>query len=343
MLPFASSPVAGEESKQDVRIGLQYVAEGAAHVVYRIVSLSGTSFSAHPELVGKLFRFRKSIASAVPCAQTVSNFKNRIAPLFPAENLVDFDLYPLPPHFAWNAKLNIALQKMEADGSRPISRFGSYLTPSAEESDAVLVTDMSPQLPSDKLVEFKPKWLVQSPSAPAGSKRCRTCAIREMRIEDGKVMRQKYTGRGHADFCPLDLLSRDDHILEGVIRSLFPSTMTPRIRLSTYRKQLQPLLLRLRDVQAEHGDVGLKSFEDGANQDFSVSMALRDCSVFVKLRRDENHCEIRLSDFDRKTTRGGKLEHWTRNERRLIEEGWYTGTETADSRGMRFCRALRSS
>jgi inositol-pentakisphosphate 2-kinase len=331
----------GDEGQEISKIGLTYLAEGAAHIVYRI-SLQGIPATSHPYLVGKLFRFRKSIPSAVPCAQTVSNFHGRIAPLFPENSLVDLELHQIPDQNSLLTDLNAALRQREINGTRPSKRQGVYLTPPNEEPHGILVTDMSPKGPDERLVEFKPKWLVQSPSAPTESKRCRTCALREMRTEDERLTGDNHTGRGHADFCPFDLLSTSDDVLEQIVRSLSLTDESARTHISTFKKRLQPLLLRLRDLQAEHNEVSLEAFQNRIDLDFSVSMALRDCSVFIKSRRSEAGLgEVRLADLDLKSSAGGKLDKWARTERRLLEEGWYTGTENAASRGQRFCRALR--
>lgn len=329
------------EAQVTSSIGLTYLAEGAAHIVYRI-SFEGTSALSHHYLVGRLFRFRKSIPSAVPCAQTVSNFHDRIAPLFPENSLVDLELHHVLDQNALVTELNSALRQREADGTRPARRQGVYLTPAEEEPHDILVTDMSPQRPDERLAEFKPKWLVQSPSAPIGARRCRTCALREMRTEDERQTGDNHTGRGHADFCPFDLLSTDDDVLEDIVRSLSLSDESARTYVSTFKTQIQPLLIRLRDLQAEYNNVSLQAFQTGLDLDFSVSMALRDCSVFVKSRRSEfGWGEVRLADLDLKSSAGGKLGKWAGMERRLIEEGWYAGNEDAASRGWRFCRALQ--
>lgn len=336
---YPASP--GGEAVSVSKIGLTYLAEGAAHVVYRI-SLSDSSTTTHPHLVGKLFRFRKSVPSAVPCAQTVANFQNRIAPLFPEHSLVDLKLHLVPDQYALTAKLNAALEMRELNGSRPVQRRGVYLTPSNEEPHDILVTDMSPRGPNERLVEFKPKWLVQSPSAPSGARRCRTCALREMRTEDERRTGEQHSGRGHADFCPFDLLSSNDDVLEETVRMLSLTTEFPRTYVSIYKEQIQPLLQRLGDLQAEYNNVGLHDFENGEGQDFSISMALRDCSVFVKSRKGEiGFHEVRLADLDLKSSGGGKVQRWAWIEQRLVDEGWYMGTENAESQGQRFCRALQ--
>ncbi len=338
---YPASP--GGEARVLSRVELTYLAEGAAHVVYRI-SLPGTSATTHPHLVGKLFRFRKSIPSAVPCAQTVSNFQNIIAPLFSDNSLVDQKLHHVPDQYALTEKLNAALQQRELNGTRPVQRRGIYLTPSSEEPHDILVTDMSPRGPDERLMEFKPKWLIQSPSAPSGAKRCRTCALREMRTEDERRTGQRHSGRGHAEFCPLDLLSSDDDVLEETIGLLSLTNEFVRSYVAIFKEQIQPLLLRLGDLQAEYNNVGLHDFENGEDQDFSIAIALRDCSVFVKSRTGEvGFQEVRLADLDLKSSGGGKLERWAQMERRLIVEGWYLGAEDANSQGQRFCRAMQSS
>ena len=40
----------------------------------------------------------------------------------------------------------------------------------------------------------------------------------------------------------------------------------------------------------------------------------------------------RLGDLDWKTPGGRKAEYWLDTERRLIDEGWYTGTEESATR-----------
>lgn len=60
------------------------------------------------------------------------------------------------------------------------------------------------------MIEFKPKWLTQSPNAPANWKLCRTCAVRFMQHHKNKE-RQGQIEDEHepeaAEFCPLDLSS----------------------------------------------------------------------------------------------------------------------------------------
>ena len=165
-----------------------------------------------------------------------------------------------------------------------------------------------------------------------------------MRTEDERRTGQRHSGRGHAEFCPLDLVSDDDDVLEETTRRLSLTDELSRTYVAQFKEQIQPLLMRLRRLQAEYNNVGLKDFANGQNQDFSLPMALRDCSVFVKTKRGEpGFQEVRLADLDLKSSEGGKLERWVRTEQRLIEEGWYMGSENAESRGQSLCRALQQS
>ncbi|KAH0605645.1 uncharacterized protein H6S33_004867 [Morchella sextelata] len=67
------------------------------------------------------------------------------------------------------------------------------------------------------MIEFKPKWLTQSPNAPANWKLCRTCAVRFMQSHKNKE-RQGQIEEEHeseaAEFCPLDLSSGDPARIE---------------------------------------------------------------------------------------------------------------------------------
>lgn len=57
--------------------------------------------------------------------------------------------------------------------------------------------------------------------------------------------------------------------------------------------------------------------------------------MFVELqipRSCSGAIEARLGDLDLKSGRGEKGEYWRGTERRLIEEGWYMGTEAGGRR-----------
>ncbi|KAL8954884.1 MAG: hypothetical protein Q9183_006885, partial [Haloplaca sp. 2 TL-2023] len=166
---------------------------------------------------------------------------------------------------------------------RPIKRRGVYLA--EDEPYATLVTDMR----FDKqhvTSEFKPKWLLQSPSAPAGSKRCRTCALRAMR--NAKDHDPSDPLDFSYDFCPLTLVSEDRDILATAISGTLQKLRgAPTYRPETIRSLLLPyfhrlpLLRLLGDLQAKKDPKGI--FEaDPSSLDFKTAMTIRDCTFFLK-------------------------------------------------------------
>src|SRR5438046_1549160 len=146
---------------------LAYWAEGAANVVYKL-------HPHHPDLV----RLRKA-RSVIPYREVAHSFETVVRPLFPHDALLHPRLITLSDADVMIPPLNEALREKEADGNRLEMRRGAYLA--TDEDHAMLVPDMSPQHERERFLEFKPKWLMQSPSAPAAARRCRTCALREMR------------------------------------------------------------------------------------------------------------------------------------------------------------------
>lgn len=286
----------------DVR--LQHLAEGAANVVYRIQSaipdVGAESDSEsdrfgpltpppteteplylNPALEGKLVRLRKSLSTTVPVEESHVHYETVISPLFPEESLVQAVLFQ--PSRDLLRECNADLRKMEKEGKRPEKRHGLYLA--EDEKHGCLITDMSWIFDdSFECYEFKPKWLVQSPSAPAGSRRCRTCAQRAMKKANGEISNL-------ASFCALDLVSTDKarvaKIVPHVLGSLEDSKFS-REQMRTLPRQVadflyeNPLLHRLRDLQLDLDPVGVLK-ADFASSKFLAAMTLRDCSLFLKV------------------------------------------------------------
>jgi inositol-pentakisphosphate 2-kinase len=321
---------------------LEYLAEGAANVVYKLRPN-------HKDLL----RLRKT-RSSIPYSEIVHSFETVVTTLFPNDALIHPTLFKLPDAGVLIPRLNKALLATEANGGRPGQRCGVYLA--TDEEYGIFVQDMTPRHEKERFIEFKPKWLIQSPSAPAQAKRCRTCALREMR-RTGNVV----GGRGDGGFCPLDLLSTEDGVLEDVLRSLAGDDW--RLVEAIFKNRVQPLLIRLRTLQIEHHRVGLADLDsqyvslpsdtrpDGSQESSAASiffdtllgMAVRDCSVFIKyeIGHSKIEADVKLADLDIKSA---KTKKWADTERQLIDGGWYTGTENvAEDRGRRFCRALRRS
>jgi len=294
----------------DVR--LEYLAEGAANIVYRIfppttdpstaADLSSepngydsdtplpteiTPLQLDPRLQGKLVRLRKDLPSAIPVADSQRHFESQIRPLFQPENLVEATLFH--PSQSLLKTCNTHLRRMEKNGIRPPKRHGAYLI--SDEPHGCLITDMSSS-PNDttlKSIEFKPKWLIQSPSAPAGARRCRTCALRAMKHANTEKENSKTA------FCPLNLVSIDRTKV-----SIFVDYI---LGLSPYRNRLvddesivreheilleylykNPLLDKLRTLQLELDTEGVFR-ADLMGERFLAAMTLRDCTLFLKVCR----------------------------------------------------------
>jgi inositol-pentakisphosphate 2-kinase len=359
----------------DVGFHLSYVAEGGANVIFKIEINGADYFHLLPAptrlkmqaLQGMLLRVRKVVGTHIRSTrEMVEEYEQRIKPLFHRKYLLQQKLIRLP------RDITIRLGKMligaEEQGIRPLKRRGQRLVPqtcvptaglSAEKPEdyGILIQDLSPKSHTEHFLEFKPKWLVSSRSAPANSTRCRTCALREMRRVDGTP-----PGRGDSQFCPLDLLSNKTYILRPALYKLWTidklEDQKPDIDLGVgqdcvpapatndvdslaslgqrrgamfekeFRCKVQPLLGKLRGLQEMHCHAGMRDFDSGSDRELSLAMALRDCSVFLKVEATQQKIEIldvKLADLDLKLTSCSNREKWMEIERRLIEEGWYEG------------------
>ena len=291
---------------------LSYFAEGAANIVYRVLpqppspsnaTSTGISYfdsenyspSTPPPseiepppplsqwtFSGKLIRLRKDLSTTVPVLESHTNFEKFIAPLFPLENLVAQTLFHPTP--ALLKDCNSKLRQMEREPStRPAKRHGVYLA--EDEQHGCLVTDMSRHRfgdDGDACVEFKPKWLAQSPSAPVGSRRCRTCALRAMKRGNSVA-----AGKEFKAFCPLGLISLErDRVMDSVDQIVGPGARNEpirgiRVRLLEFLYR-NPLLDRLRQLQSDLDPEGVLA-ADLTKPAFLTAMTLRDCTLFLRV------------------------------------------------------------
>jgi inositol-pentakisphosphate 2-kinase len=310
------------------QLDLHYLAEGAANVIYG-ASVQGE----HRHCC--VVRLRKDLPSTKPAVESLVDFRTRVVPLFAAgglaESLVEQTVYKLTPEMvdAANRELResqgtcLSSDPEEASKKiRPHHRRHVYLPAYEREQHGILMQNL--QTPDTFLAEFKPKWLLQSPSAPADARNCRTCALNAMRRNKGQP------GRGDSGFCPLDLLSDEHDVLRQALSHIWPSPQDLDKFVPAFRQKVQPALKHLRRLQREHGAVGLQDFRHPDGLDFAVAMALRDCSCFLVLRRASREggdglelVDVKFADLDLKMTEGGKLEKWAAIERELIDRGWY--------------------
>lgn len=290
-------------------ICLSYLAEGAANIVYQIVhphtspsteadlgfpvdqadgtlpatppptEISPTTID--PRLLGKLIRLRKDLSTTVPVTESWDHFQNVVTPLFLGSQLVSQTLFKISREVVSN--LNAELRCMENDGRRGQQRHGVYVD--ENEGYGTLVSNMS----SDEWsmsIEFKPKWLVQSPSAPQGSKRCRTCALRAMR--QARIQGTRRGDDSKDGFCPLSLVSRDRSKVRGVVEQLLGSSQYSDFNRMFLGDQLlkwfpeSPLLQRLKQLQRDLDPHGVLK-ADLRSQNFLTAMTIRDCTLFLKV------------------------------------------------------------
>ena len=223
--------------------------------------------------------------------------------------------------------LNDMLHSMETEPTtasnekvRAVARRGAYHPDFSEEPNALLMPNL--HVLGGRVREFKPKWLVQSPSAPENAKRCRTCAVNLLRRVKGK-----HRGRGDAGFCPFALLSTAQSVLGNVLEILDGEGGKELTR--EFVRKVLPALVYLRELQGKFMGVGLNEFRSPEGREFGVAMALRDCSVFLVINNGEI-LDVKFADLDLKTTEGGKVERWAEIEDELIEKGMYTDDVEAD-------------
>jgi inositol-pentakisphosphate 2-kinase len=299
----------------------------------------------------KLLRVRKDLPTTLPCAVSHAAWLRIIAPIFCPDQLVQQSLIELRPA-ALLKRLNAELRHWEQNprpinrsssspACRPMSRQGVYL---ANDDYGLLVTDMTcskdvleQQEPwrltaagrkeGEEVVEFKPKWLTQSLSAPANSNRCRQCA----HVARVNAKRSRTGEPRKALFCPLDLVSNSSADLRRVSSQLVgPNRSLAMIERFAKWLETNTLLRNLLSYQKRLDQKGVL-VGDVDDENFLAAMTLRDCTVFVKFHSEETGKEVeaRLGDLDLKSR--AKKEYWRRTELELIEEGWYEGKESREN------------
>ncbi|UNI14264.1 Inositol-pentakisphosphate 2-kinase [Purpureocillium takamizusanense] len=207
------------------------------------------------------------------------------------------------------------------DGERKDKFKGTFV---GQTDWGFLVEDMRPAKPEDStLIEFKPKWLSQSPSAPKDAVRCRQCAM-ELRnlIHDpsrSRTMPEKKP-------CPL-ALDADN----APPQASSPFRIAPQLALTDeqehYRAVLSsvarhPAIHDLKLQQIRHDKLGPLNAAP-TDPRFVIAMTLRDCTCFVQVHRRDRSVKLRMGDFDWKDPLV-KVERWQKAEQELIERGFYT-------------------
>ena len=192
-------------------ISVEYLAEGAANVIW--------SLSTDPAIKNKLLRLRKGTWSGkensppprtqrpppyLSSSEVLHFYLSSVRPLFEPGQLIEQELVQIEPGLV--AQCNARLDELERVRLRPIGRHHWHIK--HEETHGLLITSMLPTSQKSALFHFKPKWLAQSPSAPPGSRRCRTCALAARR--DTAIDRL---------ICPLALFSGNPALVRQQIEA----------------------------------------------------------------------------------------------------------------------------
>jgi len=284
-----------------------------------------------------LLRVPKSNTDAFSYAIQQDFYRDEICPSLGLENIVDQSLVRVPERLA--AHLNSLLAALDDARARRADWHGTRV---ADTSEGMLVADMSPG-PGQVLVQFKPKWLVQSPNAPEGSRRCRTCA-REAERRHDRGRGAEEGGSSSSYFCPLDLLaasSRGEAAAAARIWAGCAGQLAERLGEKERERVRERFLSwlaatrlfsELASRQAEHDRVGalLVRQDEGAmdRRGLQIAMTLRDCSCYVLIPLDDaaRPVQARLGDLDKKNG-SKKLPHWRAMETALIDGGFYAAEE----------------
>lgn len=178
---------------------------------------------------------------------------------------------------------------------------------------------------NETLFQFKPKWLLQSPSAPAGSVRCRTCA----KAARTNAHRIRIGEKPLPSYCPLDLLSKNESDLHRVASILLgPDHSAVALKHLVHWLKTTSILPRLRQLQEKLDSNGVLTSSDLPDENLLIAMTLRDCNVYIKFPKiflKNERLEAKIGDLDLKS--GKKVGYWKGWEEKLSKEGWYTGEE----------------
>lgn len=190
------------------------------------------------------------------------------------------------------------------------------------------------------MIEIKPKWLFQSPSAPHAALRCRTCAVRLHR-------RLRDPAYDAADLpCPLLMASDDWEDRNSFVSALLPPeeqgawyvpALARWFKATPAQSGPKRLIAQLRGVQQLLDTKGPLA-ADSADEDFRLAMTLRDCSIFLRVLkrggRQGPKVVAKIADLDKKNS-GAKSAYWRRTEAELVRGGAYTAAYRVDAQAGR--------
>ncbi|KAK7511867.1 inositol-pentakisphosphate 2-kinase [Phyllosticta citriasiana] len=265
-----------------------------------------------------LLRLKKKVPFYQDDRTTYDFYLNTISDWIPQRHLVQQDLIRISNDIIENC--NSELRTREKSGQREPKRHGTYLHLT---DSAIIMRDMN-SYDAEKSVtlEFKPKWLWQSPTAPPNATRCRTCALRAQRKSKGEK-----ESKTHGVLCPLVISTGEPDYIRDVVTQLLCRHFSADSHAALHKRHGEGyhVLQGLQHMQRRLDQCGILHREP--TPDFLLAMTLRDCSLYVQVHWDSQRVESRLGDLDPKVSKGGKLEQWRETEKSLLDGGWYYAAE----------------
>ena len=106
------------------------------------------------------------------------------------------------------------------------------------------------------------------------------------------------------------------------------------VRNITESLRQSAILDRLRNLQRRLDSYGILALheDEHPSADFSIAMALRDCTVFCRVGPG-GPAEVKVGDLDAKVGEK-KMKYWRDLEMKLRNGGWYTGHDGGDECGL---------
>ncbi|KAH8848098.1 hypothetical protein MCOR27_000264 [Pyricularia oryzae] len=292
---------------------VKYVGEGMANVVFSFPE-------AQDSMRDLLIRVPKDVTG--DHEEIHKHWCENVYPLFESRDLVPQYLVKIEGQDDILVRLRSELEAAETKGQRKSKMKGTKIK--TDIRTAMLIHDMRPRNDNEILIEFKPKWLEQSPTAPKDATRCRNCAR--------EAYRNNKKGTSDSILCPLRFMDRAGEVSmarvkEFITKGLDISSGSPAaITLEKWLRE-NTLLPHLHDAQVSNDSTGVLEPKDQFK--LGLAMTLRDCTCYVRLSRQGSSIEkveARLGDLDLKdqTT---KLDYWRDMELELQEQGYYLSNE----------------
>ncbi|KAJ4375991.1 Inositol-pentakisphosphate 2-kinase [Neocucurbitaria cava] len=360
-----------DDAPKEALIQFDYLSKGAANVVYTIhraekpftnaflfvhVQDQGSSATAisNDQVIDRVLRVPRGRAKHLTSDDIVAGFEQAVRPVFlsgkvdavgSGENLENSEDEQVQVPVEPDQDLSKYLMDLKRVAFLPgvmahLAHLAHFTEPGTFEqgvdNSGLLLPDMSPVPDVSISLEIKPKWLLQSPTAPASAVRCRTCAMQVAIPKHREIY-----------LCPLRLVYgtqpdlRDwawyvlaDHFggTADVSKDTQKQVMVSRLvrRLIDYLVvgDGRTLLLHIQYLESKLDPQGILKREqvhpnDVFDRNSRLAMTLRDSSWFIMIPFAVNApITSKLGDLDFKS--GEKLVDWADKELMLLQSEMYT-------------------